>query len=89
MPALAARAPFGPTHPTMGVPLVYLPWVSFPLGNERKSGFLYPVLTNSKAYGYGIEVPYYFALSPNSVWNGIGRCTAAMTVPSLGATAPR
>src|SRR6184192_2254796 len=23
----------------MGVPLIYLPWVSFPLGNERKSGF--------------------------------------------------
>jgi spermidine/putrescine transport system permease protein len=23
--------------------------------------------------------------SPNRVWNGIGRCTAAITVPSLGA----
>src|SRR6185437_11113207 len=25
-----------------GVPILYLPWVSFPLGNQRKSGFLFP-----------------------------------------------
>ena len=31
----------------MGVPLIYLPWVSFPLGNERKSGFLFPGIGNT------------------------------------------
>src|SRR5213082_1549229 len=34
----------------MGVPLIYLPWVSFPLGNERKSGFLFPGIGNT-SYG--------------------------------------
>lgn len=49
-----------------GVPLAYVPFLSAPDPTvKRKSGFLYPVLSHSSAYGYGIETPYYFALSPS------------------------
>jgi len=48
-----------------GVPLVYLPWMSFPLGNERKSGFLFPVIGNSSRSGVELAVPYYWNIEPN------------------------
>ena len=32
-----------------GVPILYLPWMSFPLGSERKSGFLFPTLGHTDA----------------------------------------
>jgi LPS-assembly protein len=49
-----------------GVPILYLPWVSFPLGNVRKSGFLFPVLGNSSTSGAEISVPYYWNIAPNA-----------------------
>jgi LPS-assembly protein len=49
-----------------GVPLAWFPFMSAPDPTvKRKSGFLFPSLSNSQAYGYGIEVPYYLALAPN------------------------
>lgn len=46
------------------VPVFYLPYMQFPLGKERMSGFLVP------SFGVGddgvdMEVPYYFNLAPN------------------------
>src|SRR6185437_489176 len=35
----------------MGVPILYLPYVSFPLGDERKSGFLFPAIGSSSRGG--------------------------------------
>jgi LPS-assembly protein len=49
----------------MGVPLVYLPWMSFPLDNERKSGFLFPVIGNTSSSGVQLSTPYYFNIRPN------------------------
>ncbi|HEY1889371.1 MAG TPA: LPS-assembly protein LptD [Steroidobacteraceae bacterium] len=49
-----------------GVPVLYLPWVSFPLGNVRKSGFLFPVLGDSSTSGAEISVPYYWNIAPNA-----------------------
>ena len=49
-----------------GVPIMYLPWVSFPLGNVRKSGFLFPVLGDSSTSGAEISVPYYWNIAPNA-----------------------
>jgi len=49
-----------------GVPVLYLPWFSFPLSNERKSGFLFPTIGNSTINGIEIEVPYYFNIAPNA-----------------------
>ncbi len=50
----------------MGVPLIYLPWVSFPLGNERKSGFLFPGIGNTSNGGLQLSVPYYWNIAPNA-----------------------
>ena len=50
----------------MGVPLIYLPWVSFPLGSERKSGFLFPGIGNTSYGGLQLSVPYYWNIAPNA-----------------------
>ena len=47
------------------VPIFYTPYISFPLGNERKSGFLFPSFGHSGSNGYQLSVPYYFNLAPN------------------------
>jgi len=49
-----------------GVPILYLPWFSFPLSNERKSGFLFPSAGNSSVNGFELEVPYYWNIAPNA-----------------------
>jgi LPS-assembly protein len=48
-----------------GVPLMYLPWMSFPLGSERKSGFLFPSIGRSSRSGLQLSVPYYWNIEPN------------------------
>lgn len=48
-----------------GVPLLYLPYLSFPIGSQRKSGFLFPGLGYSTRGGLEIAVPYYLDLAPN------------------------
>ena len=49
-----------------GVPILYLPWVSFPLGNVRKSGFLFPTFGNTSRGGFQISTPYYWNIAPNA-----------------------
>jgi LPS-assembly protein len=49
-----------------GVPILYLPWVSFPLSNERKSGFLYPTIGNNSRSGASVSIPYYWNIAPNA-----------------------
>ena len=49
-----------------GLPLVYFPFMSAPDPTvARKSGFLFPGLSYSSAYGAGIEIPYFWAIAPN------------------------
>ncbi len=47
------------------VPIFYTPYISFPVGDERKSGVLFPSFGHSGNNGYMLEVPYYFNLAPN------------------------
>jgi LPS-assembly protein len=47
------------------VPIFYTPFISFPLGDERKSGLLFPSFGHSTNNGYQLDVPYYFNLAPN------------------------
>ena len=49
-----------------GVPIMYLPWMSFPLGTQRKSGFLFPSLGHSQRSGVQLVVPYYWNIAPNA-----------------------
>ncbi|NKZ39530.1 LPS assembly protein LptD [Oleiagrimonas citrea] len=47
------------------VPILYLPYMSFPIDNRRKSGFLYPTFGNSSNAGFMYSQPYYLNLAPN------------------------
>ena len=49
-----------------GVPLIYLPWLSFPLSGERKSGFLFPSIGNTSTNGLQLSIPYYWNIAPNA-----------------------
>jgi LPS-assembly protein len=48
-----------------GVPILYSPYLTFPLSNERKSGFLTPVYGSSNERGFEVAIPYYLNLAPN------------------------
>src|SRR5688572_18284833 len=48
-----------------GVPILYLPWMSFPLGSQRKSGFLFPSIGHSSRSGAQVAVPFYWNVAPN------------------------
>ncbi len=47
------------------VPILYLPWISFPLSNARQSGFLYPTLGSNSQSGAIVSVPWYWNIAPN------------------------
>jgi len=47
------------------IPVAWLPQFSFPLNNERKSGFLAATYGTSGNRGLDIQFPYYFNLAPN------------------------
>ncbi|MGE0383808.1 MAG: LPS-assembly protein LptD [Gammaproteobacteria bacterium] len=46
------------------VPVLYLPYLTFPLSDKRKSGFLAPVFGNKTASGADIAIPYYWNIAP-------------------------
>jgi LPS-assembly protein len=48
-----------------GVPIIYLPYISFPIGPQRKSGFLFPDIGASSRSGPQVVVPYYWNIRPN------------------------
>ncbi len=49
-----------------GIPLAYVPFMSAPDPTvKRKSGFLFPSISESSQYGFGIEPRYFWALAPN------------------------
>ncbi|MEO8314328.1 MAG: LPS assembly protein LptD [Pseudomonadota bacterium] len=48
-----------------GVTILRLPYVSFPVGNARKSGLLFPSIGTSSNSGAQVSVPYYFNIAPN------------------------
>ncbi len=47
------------------VPILYIPWMQFPLGNTRKSGLLYPHIEVGEENGLDVAVPWYLNLAPN------------------------
>lgn len=49
----------------MGVPILYTPRFSFPLGNARKSGILPPVIGSAGRSGNEIAVPVYWNIAEN------------------------
>jgi LPS-assembly protein len=49
----------------MGVPFLYTPWISFPIDDRRRTGFLYPNVRDSSSNGLELSIPYYLNLAPN------------------------
>lgn len=47
------------------VPILYSPWMDFPLGENRKSGFLSPIMGGSTKSGSEVTLPYYWNIAPN------------------------
>ena len=47
-----------------GVPVFYLPYLSFPLSDKRKSGVLAPIAGSTSQAGFDLQVPVYLNLAP-------------------------
>ena len=47
------------------VPILYSPWLDFPLDRGRKSGLLAPSFGSTGRRGLEVTVPYYLNLAPN------------------------
>lgn len=48
------------------VPVMYVPWISFPINDNRATGFLAPILGSTRDGGLDAAIPYYLNLAPNS-----------------------
>ncbi len=48
-----------------GVPVMYLPYLSFPLSSARQSGVLFPIIGTSSRDGAILGVPWYWNIAPN------------------------
>ena len=48
-----------------GLPILYAPYISFPLQDARKSGVLTPEIGSAGRSGNEIRVPYYWNIAPN------------------------
>lgn len=48
-----------------GVPVLYLPYVSFPTDNRRLSGLLSPSYGHTQRSGFQFGAPYYWNIAPN------------------------
>jgi len=49
----------------LGMPILYSPYISFPLDNKRKSGFLAPTFGTSGKSGFEASLQYYWNIAEN------------------------
>jgi LPS-assembly protein len=47
------------------IPILYLPYMTFPIDDRRKSGFLYPFISTANDNGFEFNIPYYWNIAPN------------------------
>jgi LPS-assembly protein len=47
------------------IPILYTPYISFPLDERRKTGLLFPKVGTSGETGVDISVPWYWNIAPN------------------------
>ncbi|MFI3221814.1 MAG: LPS assembly protein LptD [Methylococcaceae bacterium] len=48
-----------------GTPVIYTPYLSFPIDDRRLSGFLSPTFSSTRFSGMLIAAPYYWNIAPN------------------------
>ncbi len=46
------------------IPIFYLPYMTVPVSDKRKSGFLFPLFSSSTTNGVEIATPYYWNIAP-------------------------
>ncbi len=46
------------------VPVIWLPWITFPIDDRRKTGLLFPTVGSSDAGGVDVTAPLYLNLHP-------------------------
>ncbi len=46
-------------------PILYMPYINFPLSDARQSGFLAPALALNNRNGLDLTIPYYWNIAPN------------------------
>ncbi|MDW6001989.1 LPS assembly protein LptD [Vibrio mangrovi] len=56
---------YNPRMEVLGVPLLYVPYLTVPIGDTRKTGFLYPTFSFGSKNGFELNVPVYWNLAPN------------------------
>lgn len=56
---------YGATFDVLGTPILYAPYLSFPIDGKRHSGLLFPEISVSKSSGLNLFIPYYFNIAPN------------------------
>lgn len=49
----------------LGVSTPRIPWFDFSLNNQRKSGFLPPVIGSQNTTGFEVATPFYWNIAPN------------------------
>lgn len=59
-----------------GIPVLYTPYLRFPIDDRRMSGLLWPSITNSSQNGFDFAQPYYFNIAPNYDATLVPRYTA-------------
>jgi LPS-assembly protein len=47
------------------IPVLYTPYIFFPIDDRRRSGFLIPSFGSSDTTGTDISIPYYWNIAPN------------------------
>lgn len=47
------------------IPLLYTPYISFPIDDRRQSGILTPTIGTSDTTGFDLSIPYYWNIAPN------------------------
>lgn len=47
------------------IPVLYLPYFSFPINDKRQSGILYPSIGSNSSTGISLEQPIYWNIAPN------------------------
>ena len=67
-----------------GVPIAYVPRLSFPITDERKSGLLFPSIGYGEDWGFNFEVPYYWNIAPQHDATFAGRYMASRGVLGSG-----
>ncbi len=53
-----------PRFEILDVPVFYVPYMTMPIGDTRKTGFLFPSMSYGSSDGMEVELPFYWNIAP-------------------------